>query len=327
MIKFLIIRFSSIGDIVLTTPVVRCLKKQVEESEIHYLTKKTFEPVLKNNPYIDRLWLFEADLNRLITELEDVSFDFIIDLHNNLRSNFVSRKLKIVSFPFKKINIQKWLMVNFKTDHLPEVHIVDRYMETLRFFDVQNDQQGLDYFLSEEDRVFPPAIDLEIPEIFVSLVIGAQHFTKKAPPEKLAAICDGIHAPIVILGGPSDVETAERIAGITTNTSVHNLCGQLSLNQSAYLVNQSEVVVSHDTGLMHIAAAFKKKIVSIWGNTIPKFGMYPYLADPTSRQFEVKGLSCRPCSKLGFTKCPKRHFRCMNDQDEEAIAKAVNDML
>ncbi|MBE0653910.1 MAG: glycosyl transferase, partial [Bacteroidales bacterium] len=159
MIKFLIIRFSSIGDIVLTTPVVRCLKKQVEGSEIHYLTKKSFEPVMKNNPYIDRLWLFEDDLNSLIRELENVSFDFIIDLHNNLRSNFVSRKLKVVSFPFKKINIQKWLMVNLKTDRLPEVHIVDRYLETLRFFDVQNDRQGLDYFLSEGDKVFPPAID------------------------------------------------------------------------------------------------------------------------------------------------------------------------
>ena len=327
MIKYLVIRFSSIGDIVLTTPVIRCLKNQVADSEIHYLTKEKYNSVLVNNPYIDRLWLFEDDLHSIIGELQKESFDYIIDLHNNLRSNIVRRKLGILSFPFNKINVQKWLMVNFKLNRLPKLHIVDRYMETLRLFDVKNDGQGLDYFLSEEDMDLPREVRSNLPDSFVTLVIGAQHSTKKLPARKLAAICDRIDVPVLILGDSADSEVAEQINRYSSNSLIQDLCGALSLNQSAYLVKQSIAVITHDTGLMHIAAAFKKKIISIWGNTIPEFGMYPYIANQDSLQFEVKNLRCRPCSKIGFDKCPKKHFRCMNDQDENAIAEAVNRIL
>lgn len=327
LVKFLIIRFSSIGDIVLTTPVIRCLKKQVEGAEIHYVTKKAFKPVLENNLWIDRLWLFEGDLKKLTEQLSGESFDYIIDLHNNLRSHSLRRKLRIISFPFHKINLEKWLIVNLKINRLPEKHIVDRYLETTRLFDVVNDGLGLDYFLSEKDQKLPDEITGKIPARFVTMAIGAQHYTKKAPPLKLAEICDGIKLPVILLGGPDDVPEAEEIIHLTKNTSVIDLCGKLNLNQSATLVKNSQVVISHDTGLMHIAAAFQKKIVSIWGNTIPEFGMAPYLPGPGSKIFEVKGLPCRPCSKIGFKKCPKKHFKCMMDQDTSQISKSVNLLL
>lgn len=327
MVKFLVIRFSSIGDIVLTTPVVRCLKKQVEGAEVHYVTKKAFKPVLENNPNIDKLWLFDGDLKALARELSEESIDYIIDLHNNLRSNSLRRMLKIVSFPFHKINLEKWLIVNFNINRLPDKHIVDRYMETTKLFDVKNDGEGLDYFLSDKDRELPAEIQEVLPLKYVSLVIGAQHYTKKAPPEKLAEVCDRIKSPVILLGGPDDESEAREILNLTKNKSVIDLCGKLSLNQSAFIVKKSEGVISHDTGLMHIAAAFKKKIISLWGNTIPEFGMFPYLPDPGSEIFEIKGLSCRPCSKIGFNKCPKKHFKCMREQDPDAIASAVNLLL
>jgi len=207
---------------------------------------------------------------------------------------------------------------------LPQKHIVDRYMETLSLFDVQNDNKGLDYFLSEEDQKLSPEILRQIPERFITLAIGAQHFTKKAPPEKLAAICDKIHEPVVILGGTSDESEALEILRLSSHPALINLCGKLSLNQSAFLVKRSELVITHDTGILHIAAAFKKRIISLWGNTIPEFGMYPYLPHPDSKIYEVKGLACRPCSKIGFQKCPKNHFRCMMDQDVEAISETIN---
>jgi ADP-heptose:LPS heptosyltransferase len=95
------------------------------------------------------------------------------------------------------------------------------------------------------------------------------------------------------------------------------------------VVEKAAVVLTHDTGLMHIAAAFKRPIVSVWGNTVPQFGMTPYYGDVKvpNKLFEVSGLSCRPCSKIGFETCPKKHFRCMTQQDEAAIARAINDVV
>ena len=107
---------------------------------------------------------------------------------------------------------------------------------------------------------------------------------------------------------------------------VYNACGRFSINQSASLVQQARVVITPDTGLMHIAAAFKKKIISVWGNTIPEFGMFPYLPDKDSRIIQVEGLSCRPCSKIGYSSCPKKHFRCMNDIDEKQLAELAKNL-
>lgn len=328
MAKFLIIRFSSIGDIVLTTPVVRCLKNQLEGSEIHYLTKKQFSGVLSSNPYIDRLWLLEDNLNELNKLLAIENFDYIIDLHNNLRSLRVKFHLRKKAFSFNKINLKKWLIVNFKINILPNNHIVDRYLGTLKYFGVKNDLKGLDYFLADESM---DSIKMKLPDLsdkFVVLVIGAQHETKKASPESLADICNKINFPIVILGGNGDKILSESIvAKILKPGRIVNATGLLSLNQSSLLVKNAELVITHDTGLMHIAAAFKKKIVSIWGNTIPEFGMYPYLSDSESKIFEVKNLKCRPCSKIGYQSCPKKHFKCMKNQNTTEIANYVNSVI
>jgi ADP-heptose:LPS heptosyltransferase len=131
-----------------------------------------------------------------------------------------------------------------------------------------------------------------------------------------------LNQPVLLLGGPEDKAKGEAIA-LEAGTLVHNACGQLNINQSASLVEQARAVITHDTGLMHIAAAFRKRIVSIWGNTVPALGMYPYYPvgyDHLSSIQEVTGLRCRPCSKLGYPSCPRKHFRCMNEISEETIA-------
>jgi len=322
-VRFLIIRFSSIGDIVLTTPVIRNLKQQVEGAEVHYLTKKQFVPVLQKNPYIDKLWVLDGNLTDLIREIKYSHIDYVIDLHNNLRTIKVKRKLGAISFTFNKINVEKWMMVNFKKDRLPRVHIVDRYMETVKSFDVSNDMKGLDYYIDEEDQI-SNEIRSNLPDQFVTMAIGAQHYTKKAPPVKLAEIIQGIKLPVVLLGGPTDVEASSKIRALAQRKDLTDLCGKISLNQSAILVRDSALLITHDTGMMHIGAALKKNIFSIWGNTIPEFGMYPYLPGEQSRIFEIQDLECRPCSKIGFNKCPKKHFDCMMKQDSAEIPEAAN---
>jgi len=316
--KFLIIRLSSIGDIVLTTPVIRCLKQQVPGAEVHFLTKKQFIPVVSANKWIDRVHGFE-NISHTLRLLKENEFHYIIDLHNNLRTALIKSRSNVISFSFNKLNYEKWLMVNFKKNLLPDVHIVERYIETLKIFDVVNDNQGLDYFIPPDDELDADELPESFQNGYLVFAIGANHATKRLPDNKIITICKEINLPVILAGGTGDVPSGDNIAD-SCGPLVLNLCGRYNINQSASLVRQAAVVISHDTGLMHIAAAFKKKIISIWGNTIPAFGMYPYMADDDSAIFEVGGLSCRPCSKLGFENCPKKHFRCMKDQDETEIA-------
>ncbi len=318
-VKFLIIRFSSIGDIVLTTPVIRCIKKQVEGSIIHYATKQQFLPVIKANPYIDKIHCLNNKLSDLVKELKAEKFDYIIDLHHNLRTFIIKSRLKILDFSYNKLNIEKWLLVNFRINRLPDVHIVDRYLQTVSLFDVINDNKGLDYFIPEDEKPELSLLPGDFRQGYIALVIGAKHNTKKLPLNKIINLCNLLLHPVVLLGGYEEKETGEAIKN-NTNTLVYNACGKISINQSAFLIQQARIVITHDTGLMHVAAAFKKKIISIWGNTVPEFGMYPYMPDPASQIIQVKGLPCRPCSKIGYQSCPKKHFRCMNEINESEIA-------
>lgn len=323
-VKFLIIRLSSIGDIVLTSPVIRCLKQQVEGAEIHFLTKPQFGEILENNPYIDKVHILQKVFRNSLKDLKEERFDYIIDLHNNLRSHRVKKALGILSFSFNKLNLKKWLLVNFKIDKLPKIHIVDRYLETTKLFDLVNDNKGLDFFIPEKDFIDIKKLYPQSEDKFICLVVGAKHFTKQIPISKAVEICNNINTQIIILGGKEEKEKADEIIQISENKKLINLCGITNLNQSAYIIKNSELVISSDTGLMHIAAAFNKKIISVWGNTVPEFGMYPYVDEKNNFIVQVNSLKCRPCSKIGFKICPKKHFKCMNDIDVKEISKIVN---
>jgi heptosyltransferase-2 len=324
--KVLIIRFSSIGDIVLTTPVIRCVKQQVPDVEVHFLTKKSFRGMIDTNPYVDKVHVLDNDWDGMIAGLQAEKFDLVVDLHKNLRTLRVKRALRPVkAVSFDKLNIQKFLLTSFlKINRLPDVHIVDRCLDTVKHLGVVNDGKGLDYFIPAKDEV--PQTDLPAGHHFgyIGVVIGAALNTKKLPVDKLKALCAAIDHPIILLGGPEDKADGDAIAAQDT-VKIYNACGKFNLNESAWLVKNAKTIITHDTGLMHIAAAFKKPILSVWGNTVPAFGMTPYYGDAMvpSRSFEVKGLSCRPCSKIGYKKCPKGHFKCMNQQNIEAIAKAA----
>ena len=324
MYKILIIRFSSIGDIVLTTPVIRCLKTQLKNVEVHYLTKKKFVPVIENNPYIDKIYTIEKNTSEVTNALKKEKYTHIIDLHKNLRSMRIKLLLNKRSASYKKLNIKKWITVNFKINQLPDVHIVDRYMDTINFLGVTNDGKGLDYFIPQKDIVPLTELPPSHQHGYIAFVIGAKHYTKQLPTEKIISICKKINQPIVLLGGKEDYEKAEhiinelKISHLTSHIShlPFNGCGKYNLNQSASLIKQAKKVITHDTGLMHIASAFKKEIISVWGSTVPEFGMYPYLLGENSKIVEVKNISCRPCSKIGYKKCPKKHFKCMMEIDE-----------
>ncbi|PID92669.1 MAG: glycosyl transferase [Bacteroidetes bacterium] len=335
MVKFLIVRFSSIGDIVLTTPVLRHLKRAVPDAEIHYLVKKAYVPVLEANPYIDQLHAFEGDLKKTAEELKSTGIDYVIDLHHNLRSARIKNRIRRMDFSVDKLNLKKWLLVRLKINRMPELHMVDRNLATIRHFISKSDEEGLDYFVPEKDQVDPETLPESFRKGYIGLVIGAQHATKRLPTKQLIRLCGMLKFPVILLGGTEDRPVGEAILSSLarhrksgdTEVPVLNSCGQYNINQSASLTAQCKLLISHDTGLMHIGAAFGKPILSIWGNTVPAFGMYPYRAHPDSEIFELEGLPCRPCSKIGYDRCPKKHFRCMMDQDLELIAKRANELM
>ncbi|MFM2139013.1 MAG: hypothetical protein RJA57_1320 [Bacteroidota bacterium] len=328
MPKFLIIRLSSIGDIVLTTPVIRCLKQQVADAQVHFLVRDRFQSVVAHNPYIDRLHVWGHSREQLLEELRSESFDAVIDLHHNARTLFLKRALGVKAYSFSKLNLRKYLYTAFKVNTLPSVHIVDRYLDTVATYGVKNDSKGLDYFIAESEITRQEDIPASHHAGFIAAVIGAAHGTKRWPVHHWKRFCGGIRFPVILLGGAEDRERGEDIAAADP-VKIYNACGKFSLNESADLVRKSRLVVTHDTGLMHIAAAFGRPIISLWGNTAPAFGMTPYYGDrPVSYGImETKGLWCRPCSKIGYEKCPMGHFRCMERIDPEQVLRLVTAYL
>lgn len=327
--KVLIIRFSSIGDIVLTTPVIRCIKQQLPDAEVHFLTKYAYRHILEANPYVTKLHLLKDDIKALLAELKQEGFDHIIDLHKNLRTATIKRGLrKVPSTSYDKLNWEKWLLTGLKIDRMPPIHIVDRYMQTVSHLGVINDGKGLDHFIPQKEIVKESDIPMSHQAGFIGLVIGASYETKKLPVDKLKDLCAAIDHPIILLGGPEDRLEGEEVSMVDKH-KVYNACGKFTLNESADLVRRSKLIISPDTGLMHIAAAFKRPLISIWGNTVPAFGMTPYYGDlkVQSRMFNVEGLRCRPCSKLGHHQCPKGHFDCMRLQRVDLIAAQVHEWL
>jgi heptosyltransferase-2 len=310
--KILIIRLSSIGDIVLTTPVIRAISQQLDV-EVHFLSKPAFFRVLVHNPYIDVLHSYDDR-----ESLKEIDFDAVIDLHNNLKTFLLKRNLKGKHSSFFKLNIEKWLLTTFKINRLPNKHIVDRYLDAVAFLGVKNDGKGLDYFIPDGTQLPASFSDLK-DNAYIAFVIGGQHSTKILPAHKVIEVLSKISYPFVLVGGPEDKQRGEEIISVLDRGI--NACGFLTLDQSSLLVKNARLVITNDTGMMHISAAFSKDIISVWGNTAPVFGMHPYLANERSTMVENVDLWCRPCSKIGYSKCPLGHFKCMNEIDANEIVK------
>ena len=319
--KVLVVRFSSIGDIVLTTPVLRGLKEQIENIEIHYLTKKQFAPILQENPRIDKIYTIDNHIDELVDDLKKEKYAIIIDLHNNLRTKSLKFKLRRPSKSINKLNWKKWLFVQLKINTMPRKHIVDRYFETVASLGVKNDQKPCEYFISENDEVNVTEKLGVLPNEFVAIAIGAQFKTKKMPKELLVKIISKLKEPVVLMGGAMDADLAKELIALSSNSIIKNACGGFNLSESASIVKQSKRLITNDTGMMHIATCFSVQIDSVWGNTVPDLGMYPYYPNAKDKFsiHEVKGLNCRPCSKIGFQDCPKKHFDCMKKQNVQEI--------
>ncbi len=320
MKKLLIIRFSSIGDIILTTPVLRCIKQQLGV-ELHYLTKKSFSGLLQHNPHVDALHCIDKEIDvDLIEKLKAEQFDFLVDLHGNWRTLRIKKALGVPFKTFQKLNLQKWLLINLGIDIMPRRHVADRYLDTVAHLGVSNDHKGLDYFMDPETSV---DVDLNIP--FITWSIGGSFKPKKLSTSQVVDVCNKMDLPVYLLGGPKEVCDADAIIEVCGQPNIKSFCGKLSLDQTALLIKKSKVLLSNDTGLMHIGAAFKRSIVSFWGCTKPILGFAPYAAASDSVEI-LSNISTRPCSKHGKL-CKHKSLGCIKFIDSKDIQKAVLKLL
>ena len=307
--KILVIRFSAIGDILLTFPVVEALQHKYPSVEIHFLTKPSNKSVLELLSGKVQPRFLQESLVQTATQLRRERYDLVIDLHNNLRTFLLQVLMLKGSWNrFRKLNFQKWLLTSFKWNTLPKVHVVDRYAQAAKVNPT-----------SVTLVVNNPAFD-SLPSNYVAWVLGATFSTKQYPLSKLIETIERLDMPIILLGG--DKENALASSLQAHFPSLISLVGKTSLTEAASVLSKAKVVVTNDTGLMHLAAFYGKPMVCIWGNTVPEFGMYPYQSTPVFHA-QVRNLSCRPCSKIGHNTCPKGHFDCMLKQQSVEISKQI----
>lgn len=324
--KILIVRLSSIGDIILSTPIIRQVRNKFPQAQIDFLIDDKFHSILKYNPHINNLIRYNKSLSskELKADRDNYlennigKYDIVIDLHNNFRTiswrNGVFHKLfKISNYRFSKLSLV------YLKKPIVDKHIVEKYFEPLIELDVYEDKLGLEFWLEEDNKdVYFENLKQITSLKKIGIAPGAHHFTKRFPKEKFINLINTYfkNYDINIFGGKDDIDVCEEIA---SKTNAANLCNLYDLQGTAKAINDIDLMITNDTGLMHIAAARGKKIIALFGSTVREFGFSPYGVD-----FEMveKQLPCRPCTHIGRSKCLKKHFNCMNLINEKEIYEA-----
>jgi ADP-heptose:LPS heptosyltransferase len=321
--KILVIRLSSIGDIVLTTPILRSLRQGQPGAEIHFLTKKAFASLLLHNPNVDKVIPFEGDLRATLAVLKAEGYDFILDLHNNLRSHLIrARFLTTAAAVYPKDTLRVKLYARFRIGRLPTRHTVARYAAALRKLGCTLDGGSLDFPLPMEAvAVAQQILQRHFTHPPIAVALGGNFATKRWPKEHFATLLKRLGTPVLLLGGKAEEADAHWIASQLPQQSLV-AAGAYDLILSAALMAQCGRAITHDSGFMHIGVALGIPLYTLWGSTVPELGFGPYQTDKV-RILQVDGLACRPCSKLGHAACPQGHFKCMVDLSPERVLAAI----
>jgi heptosyltransferase-2 len=319
--KILIIRLSSIGDILLTTPLIRSIKKNNPLIQIDFVLKEEFFELLQNNPNLTNIHKYTKhgfEKQILTNTLISNNYELVIDLQNNLRSREIVRPLHCGILRFKKDNIKKFLLVHFKVNKLKDAHQIPvRYAETAG---VDLDSEGIDFFTANE-----PDAKLRTDEKYIGLCPGAKHFTKRWPKEYFIELGNSLESAgyrIVLFGGSEEVELCFELEKQIKNAL--NLCNTSILQVGADM-KMCRAIYTNDSGLMHLASAIKVPVIAFFGSTVREFGFFPYKAK--SIQLENNNLSCRPCTHIGRKSCPKIHFKCMKEINPELAFNSLHNLL
>ena len=335
--KFLIIRFSSIGDVILTTPLIRCLRSQFPGSQIDFLVKKEFAVVLSGNPHISNIITFDKkdgrkELGRIRMQMQFTRYSMILDIQKNIRSMLICVGSRAGVAGYSKKLFARDLLIRFNINIYKEIKPVYlRYFEAVETLGVQYDAKGTEVFPSqlELDNVNAILSQNHIPSGAPLLVVapGAQWENKRWTTEGFATVsdtfCTQMGAYTILIGGPGDTEICNNVQ-LQMKTRSLNLAGKLSLMGSAALLGKAAMVFTNDTGMLHMAQAMKAPVVAVYGPTTRELGFFPL---PDNSRVAETEISCRPCTQKGLHECPKKHFRCMNDIKPEVVSNLATELF
>jgi lipopolysaccharide heptosyltransferase II len=320
--KILIVRLSSLGDILLTTPLIRSLKKESPKLEMHFLLREEYQAVLINNPYLAKLMSIKREDSSSKTKdiLSQNKYDFVINLQNNLRSRILTNGLECPKVRFKKLSWQKFLLVKFKINKLSDAPpISERYASAID--DLKLDNDGLDLFTNNK-----PSNSLVELTNLIGFCPGSRHYTKMWPKEYYIELGKKLidnGFDIVLFGGKDDKEICK---GISLSLSkCINLCNDNDILQTAADMKMCKTIICNDSGLMHAVCAVKVPVITIFGSTVKEFGFTPYRSK--NLILENKSLTCRPCSHIGRSSCPKHHFKCMKEITPQLVYNSLINFL
>lgn len=321
--KILIIRLSSLGDILLTTPFIRSLKNQFPKIKIDMIVREEYSDAIKLNPNLNQKFYYSRidDENKnLLAKLSKENYNLIVDLQNNLRSKKISSSLNVKRVKFKKSSLQKVLLVNFKINLLKEApQIPVRYAKTIP--DIKLDSKGINLFT---DKI--PSKIISDKNNLVGFCSGARHFTKRWPKEyfiELGKMLSESGYKVVLFGGRIDKQLCEEISKEIPDSI--NLSNDDNLLQTTADMKMCKAMICNDSGLMHVASAVGTKVIAIFGSTVKEFGFTPYNCQ--NLILENNSLTCRPCSHIGRSSCPKKHFECMKEISPATVFENLKSIL
>ncbi len=338
--KILLLRLSAIGDIVLTTPLIRALRQHFPNARIDFVIKRNFAELVAHNPHLNTVHCVEPEqgfhgLVQLGKQLRHARYDVVLDLHRNFRTRFLTR---VCNAPrvghYQKYILRRWLFVKFKAatmQHIPPVP--QRYLQAASFLNLQNDGADTELFWSaaheEEAQQVLMQAGWKAERPLLCLAPGAGFFTKRWPIEYFAEVARRFHAThreyaIAILGGAQDCELGKFMRK-NSRAEIFDLTGKCSLLASAAIIKRSRLLLANDSGLMHIAEAVNTPVLALFGSTSRELGFFPQRA--TSRVLEQQSLDCRPCSHLGHRACPRGHFRCMKEITPQQVFEEIKRVL
>jgi heptosyltransferase-2 len=322
------------GDILLSSPLVRILRQRFPQARIDFLLKSQFADLYVANPYLNNLLTLDAGKGRrelftLRSKIRCVGYDAVIDIHNNFRSAFLRRGAGSELFIVRKYKWQRFLLVKLGINTYREiVPVHQRYLRTPAALQLEDDGLGLELYIPAAEKGLAADFlrfeGLKSDKLIIAMAPGAGFYSKRWPVDnflELAKICiEHMQAQIVLLGNEKEKSLCCAIQN-SLGSNVINVTGKLSLLQSAAALQHSHLLVSNDTGLMHMATAVKTPVVAIFGSTSQELGFFPVGHAVTI--IENKTLSCRPCTHIGRETCPRKHFRCMTAITPGMVFEAV----
>jgi len=341
--KTLIVRFSSVGDIVLSSLLVRVFRQRFPHAQIDYLVKSEFADLVRYNPHVSRVLEFPQngrfkDLADFRRQILNEKYDLIIDLHDSLRSRYVCAGTPRV-VRVKKRKVARFILVKSKWDVYElfggAPSVAERYLETVQPFGVADDGKGLEFFVPGESssKVAGLLNDPAISGGMIGICPSARHNTKMWLKEGFAEVASTLalkyDRSVALFGSLEERgrcrEIEELIRQRGGNIQVMNLAGKHSLAETAAAMDHCSVVITNDSGLMHIATARKRKVVAIFGSTVKEFGFAPFGTE--SVVVENDSVWCRPCTHIGRAACPKGHFKCMKDITASKVIASAQQLL